>query len=128
MMPPMSAAPGSIAGGYAPAPMGGGYPPESPADDYPAMRPGQSQRDYDKAVKRWQVCLPNSLRCLNNNPLYTGRRTVALLRNVPARKRRNVRRAVASQVVTSQAATNGSAILKIRMTLPDAKKLGALVA
>ncbi|KAG9127926.1 hypothetical protein FRC07_007366 [Ceratobasidium sp. 392] len=40
-MPP----PGSVAGGY---------PPESPADDYPVMRPGMSQREYEKAVKRWE--------------------------------------------------------------------------
>ncbi|QRV72728.1 hypothetical protein RhiJN_00742 [Ceratobasidium sp. AG-Ba] len=46
-IPPMSALPaaGSVAGGY---------PPESPADDYPVMRPGQSQRDYEKAVRRWE--------------------------------------------------------------------------
>ncbi|KAG8790202.1 kinase suppressor of Ras 2 [Ceratobasidium sp. 428] len=47
-MPSMSASmppPGSISSGY---------PPESPVDDYPVMRLGISQRDYDKAVKKWE--------------------------------------------------------------------------
>ncbi|KAG8747507.1 hypothetical protein FRC10_000643 [Ceratobasidium sp. 414] len=44
-VPSMTVAPGSVASGY---------PPESPADDYPVMRPGMSQREHDKAVKRWE--------------------------------------------------------------------------
>ncbi|KAG9103205.1 hypothetical protein FRC06_011794 [Ceratobasidium sp. 370] len=44
-IPSMAVAPGSVAGGY---------PPESPADDYPVMRPGMTQREYDKTVKRWE--------------------------------------------------------------------------
>jgi hypothetical protein len=33
----------------------GGYTPASPEDDYPVMKPGMSQREHDKAVKRWYV-------------------------------------------------------------------------
>ncbi|CAE6512444.1 unnamed protein product [Rhizoctonia solani] len=71
MMPPITMAPGGMAhsgmahsgmvpGGMAPAglapagmhPMG--YPPASPGDDYPVMKPGMSQREYEKVVKRWE--------------------------------------------------------------------------
>ncbi|KAG8715425.1 hypothetical protein FRC11_004204 [Ceratobasidium sp. 423] len=46
MMPPITMPPGGIPPS--------GYIAASPADDYPVMKPGMSQREYDKVVKRWE--------------------------------------------------------------------------
>jgi hypothetical protein len=33
-----------------------GYGPISPEDDYPVLKPGMSQREYEKSVKKWYEC------------------------------------------------------------------------
>ncbi|CAE7059501.1 unnamed protein product [Rhizoctonia solani] len=56
LMPPMSVPPGGIppSGFIHPGmPPGGGYP-ASPGDEYPIMKPGMSQREHDKAVRKWE--------------------------------------------------------------------------
>ncbi|CAE6448808.1 unnamed protein product [Rhizoctonia solani] len=55
-MPTINMPPGGISSsGIPPAgiPPLGGYP-ASPGDDYPAMKPGMSQREYEKAAKRME--------------------------------------------------------------------------
>lgn len=51
----------------------GGYTPASPGDDYPAMKPGMSQRDYDKAIRRWYVYLYQSVLQSLSNMIYQGK-------------------------------------------------------
>ncbi|CAE6391608.1 unnamed protein product [Rhizoctonia solani] len=55
MMPPINMpSSGIVPGGLPPSAFPpAGYPP-SPGDDYPTMKPGMSQREYDKAVKKWE--------------------------------------------------------------------------
>ncbi|CAE6522892.1 unnamed protein product [Rhizoctonia solani] len=45
MMPPINMIPGGVAPGY---------PLASPEDDYPVMKPGMTQREHDKQVKKWE--------------------------------------------------------------------------